>query len=133
MKHLEVRHNRQNIKLLQRDIIRIEAYGSYIKIFLTRRRLYVVFHRLQATFRKLNKNSFFLIHRSHIINIDHIKTYPNRQPYSILMFESDPLTIADRRLKPFSEFLEIYWKQKKARSLKKSLPFNPVFVTLIFK
>ncbi|MDN5204483.1 LytTR family DNA-binding domain-containing protein [Fulvivirgaceae bacterium BMA10] len=58
------------------DIIRVEAYGDYVKIY-TEDKTHTVYNTLKTVAEKLPSDEFIRIHRSHIVRIDKIKNIDN--------------------------------------------------------
>jgi two-component system LytT family response regulator len=58
-----------------KDIIRIEADGSYSKVFSVDKKMRLVSKNLKSFEESLEGESFFRTHKSHIINIEHIQKY----------------------------------------------------------
>jgi DNA-binding LytR/AlgR family response regulator len=57
-----------------RELISIEAEGEYLRLHLTEEREILVFKRLKSLLSELPFAEFKQIHRSNIININHIDT-----------------------------------------------------------
>ncbi len=57
------------------EIIRVEADGSYSKVFTTDGKMRLVTKNLKSFEDSLDGESFFRTHKSHMINIEHIKKY----------------------------------------------------------
>jgi DNA-binding LytR/AlgR family response regulator len=63
-----------------RDILWIEALGSYITIHIKSQR-FILHATLKSVEKKLPVNKFFRIHRSFIVNIDNIRTVEDTTVY----------------------------------------------------
>jgi DNA-binding LytR/AlgR family response regulator len=59
-------------KILLKDIIRIEAYGNFIKVF-TVNQMLVVADKISNLESQLDKHTFLRIHKSHIVAAKYIK------------------------------------------------------------
>ncbi len=57
------------------DIIRLEAEGSYTRIFCTDKKQILVSRHLKGFELSLAEESFFRTHKSHLVNFRHIKQY----------------------------------------------------------
>lgn len=65
------------ILLVSDEIIRIEAEGNYSKIFLTHGKCRMVTKTLKDFEDSLPEQSFFRVHKSHIVNLKYVKEYSN--------------------------------------------------------
>lgn len=64
------------VKIDFKEISYIEAYGDYVKV-VTRDKTNVVYTTMKKLEQKLPENKFVRVHRSYIINIDHINNIDN--------------------------------------------------------
>ncbi|MEZ4852446.1 MAG: LytTR family DNA-binding domain-containing protein [Bacteroidia bacterium] len=88
----------------ERDIIYLEACGSYTHVYLKRCGEKVVVSKpLREFVRVLSSDFFEKIHRSYIINLSYLKTYSRLQGGSVTMENGAGLLISRRRLAPFLE------------------------------
>ncbi len=55
-----------------RDIVYIEAYGNYTKIFLTDGRMSITYNSIKNWVTRLPEELFIQIHRSTIVNLNHV-------------------------------------------------------------
>ena len=90
------------------DIIRVEGWNRYTKIFGTNSRVYVSSYAIGKYISLLEKYNFFVVHKSHVINMDHIK----------LLSGDDKLLMSDQSIVPISvrkkqEFLEKFESVKR--------------------
>jgi DNA-binding LytR/AlgR family response regulator len=60
-------------KVMLEDIIRIEAYGNFIKVFTTNQTLLVA-DKISNIEQQIENQGFMRVHKSHIIGISHIKS-----------------------------------------------------------
>ncbi len=65
-----IKENKRLYKLSQKEIFFVKAFGDYIRIFTTSK-TYIVKDRLLRFSTELNER-FFQVHRSFIVNLDHI-------------------------------------------------------------
>lgn len=62
-------------KVMFEDILYLEASGSYCYIYLKNRRRYTVTHSLAETAVYLAKGPFIRVHRSFMVNVEHVDSY----------------------------------------------------------
>ena len=84
------------------DIIRFEGYQKLSKIFLTNNRKMVSSYNIGEFRKLLTEYGFYSPHKSHFINIEHIKKY--LKDGTIIMSDNSPVPISKRRK---SEFISI--------------------------
>ncbi|MBN2813823.1 MAG: response regulator transcription factor [Bacteroidales bacterium] len=70
------------------EIIRIEADRSYCCFYLTGKRKYLVSKCLNDYHNLLENNGFFRVHNSHLINLQHVKSYVRRDGGYVEMTDS---------------------------------------------
>lgn len=84
------------------DIIRIEADGSYVTIFLINQKQRVFAKNLKALEHMLVNHSFFRTHKSHLINVNHIQRYtPYKDGGSITMVDGSNSILSRRQKEAF--------------------------------
>lgn len=71
--HITIRCDRENIKIFNREIQYIEAMGDYVKIHLEDKKV-VALYTMKSIESLLSEN-FVRIHRSFIVNMDHVTNY----------------------------------------------------------
>lgn len=77
------------------EIIRIEADGSYSKVYTTDGKMRLVTKNLKSFEDSLEGESFFRTHKSHLINIEHIKKYsPVKDGGYIEMIDDSEILVA---------------------------------------
>ena len=62
-------------KLMMSDIAYISGMQNYIKIHFLNARPMIVHSPMKAIFRQLNPRRFAIVHKSYIVNLDHISEY----------------------------------------------------------
>lgn len=62
-------------KVMFEDILYLEASGSYCYIYLKNRIRYTVTHSLAETAACLAKGPFVRVHRSFVVNVEHVDSY----------------------------------------------------------
>ncbi|MEK7253226.1 MAG: LytTR family DNA-binding domain-containing protein, partial [Bacteroidota bacterium] len=70
--HLLVKADKKLYKVDFQDILHLEAYGDYVKIF-TREKMLLTKERLAVLEESLPKQAFFRIHRSHVISLEAVE------------------------------------------------------------
>lgn len=91
--HLKVRYNGSECEIMQRDICVIEAKSDYLAIY-TQDRQYESRERLGNILSELDERLFVEIHKSYIINMQHVKGFTK---YRVVMDDDTKLPIARRR------------------------------------
>ena len=88
------------------SIIRIEAQGSYVMIYLENHKSHLVVNSLSYYEELLPADKFFRIHKSHLINIYQVERFdPNHQD-KVQLKDGSELTIAARRKSAFSQLIK---------------------------
>jgi len=88
------------------DIIRVEAEGSYCKVITTDGKTRLISRNLKEMQTALEDESFFRTHKSHLINIEHIKKYsPQKDGGDIEMADGSHIEIARASKPEFSLLL----------------------------
>jgi two-component system LytT family response regulator len=85
------------------DIIRCHSDGSYTTIFLTDGKKMVVSKPIGEYEDLFNEENFFRIHRSHLININHIKKYMKGDGGYVLMSDGAEVEVSRRKKNEFME------------------------------
>ncbi len=104
--YLPIQQKNEIKLLLADDIIYIQAENIYSTVF-TENRKFLTYFPIGYLEKKLNKNNFFRIHRSYIINITYIdKIIKEKNLYVIQMkFYNTKLTVSRSKVKEFSSFI----------------------------
>jgi len=95
--------------ILSDSILYISAEGAYSRLFLENKKEIIVSRNLKRILELLNSSKFFRIHRSQIINLNHILSV-NEKKRIVTLKNKVECEISERRL---SEFLEFLKQQKK--------------------
>ena len=92
------------------DILRIESFGDYSKIFVLQEnskvKCYSVSHNLKYVEQKLVKHPFFRIHRSHIVNLSHLYKEQSFNDNLLVLKGGVKIPIARRRKKPLLDQIQ---------------------------
>ncbi|HTF05151.1 MAG TPA: LytTR family DNA-binding domain-containing protein [Bacteroidia bacterium] len=99
----EVRHILQCAK-----IIRLEAEGSYTVIYFTDRKPIICSKYLRLIAERLNPKSFCRTHKSHVINLQAMKSYEEGRGGYVIMNDGTKITVSVRRKAAFMETLHTY-------------------------
>ena len=102
-------HVGEKVKLLsEKNIVYIEADGRYCNIITETEERYTTAKYLKEFEEYLNKESNFVrIHKSCIINSNHIKEYSKGEPCIIEMFTGKTFEVARRKKKEILELLKV--------------------------
>jgi len=87
--------------LLTDNIIRLEAEGCYTKVVLTDGKNKIVSRTLKEFENTLSDKSFFRTHKSHIINLKHIKDYSKLSGGYATMIDGSKVEISRRKTPEF--------------------------------
>lgn len=93
------------------DIIRCESDGNYTNIFLTDGSKLTSSKTLGEYEELLPTNIFFRIHRSHLINLNHIMKFVKNDGGYILMKDRSEIEISRRKKSDFIELLSNFNKK----------------------
>lgn len=77
-----------------KDIIRIESHDNYIKIFMTNSESLFIAKTLKIYEQLLLNYPFERIHKSHLINLHHIKRYYKNDGGYVLMNDDTQIEVA---------------------------------------
>ena len=83
------------------DIIRLEAQGCYTIVIVKDEKNKVISRTLKDFEDTLPKDKFFRIHKSHLINLKHIKDYSNLSGNIVTMTDGSKIDISRRRTPAF--------------------------------
>ena len=87
--------------LKENEIIFCKAQGNYTVIHLTDGQKIMSSKKLKRIEEILNSESFFRIHHSHFINIDHLDNYKNGDTQSVIMSNGTELEVSKRKKSAF--------------------------------
>jgi len=79
------------------DIIRVEAGGNYATFFMADGRKVIVSKPMKDFEDKLLENSFFRIHKSHMINIRKMSYFEKAEGGSVIMVDGSKVPVASRK------------------------------------
>ena len=84
-----------------KDIIRLEAKGSYTVIHLQNKEQLLTTRNIKEYEMMLPESIFFRAHNSHIINLLQIKKYHKGRGGSVIMEDGSAIDVASRRREEF--------------------------------
>lgn len=84
------------------DIVNIAAHGAYSRVFIMSSKRTLTVAKTLKQFEDALGRSFFRIHKSHLVNLDHLIKYES-QDDAILMRNGQRIPIATRRLAEFRQ------------------------------
>ncbi|NVO02539.1 MAG: LytTR family transcriptional regulator [Bacteroidetes bacterium] len=87
------------------DIIYAKAETSYSHVFFAGQKPIMISKNLSELEEMIKDNSFFRIHRSHLINVRHIIKYHTRDSNFVEMSDGTHIEVSRRKKEDFLEFL----------------------------
>lgn len=87
------------------EILLLEATGNYTTFYLNDNSRIVVAKTMKKYESVLNKE-FIRVHRSHIVNLRHVKEFSYRDGGVITMKDQTSIAVSRRRVAPFLEHLK---------------------------
>ncbi len=94
------------IFILIADIIRCQSDGNYTQIYTADAEKFIVTRTLKQFDELLSGNSFFRVHNSHLINMNHIKKYNKGKGGTVIMADDSAIDVSVRRKDLFLDYLE---------------------------
>jgi two-component system, LytTR family, response regulator len=86
-----------------KDIIRLEAESNYTRVYVTEKRSYFVSKPLKVFEDSIKDNVFFRVHRSYIINLNHVKEFLREDGGVIVMNDDARIQLPKARYNDFIE------------------------------
>lgn len=86
-----------------KDITRLEADNNYTKVFTTDKKMYYVSKPLKVFEDNLKDIIFFRVHRSFIINLNHVKEFLREDGGTIVMMDDTKIQLPKTRTNDFME------------------------------
>jgi two-component system LytT family response regulator len=87
------------------EIIRVEASGNYCEIYCQDRNHIMMTRSIREAEKLLDHGVFYRSHRSHIINIRHIKRYVYSSGGIIIMSDGKEIPLSRRKKNEFNELI----------------------------
>lgn len=85
----------------QKEIIRCESDSNYTTVYLTDGKKIVVSKTLKEIESQLDKSAFLRVHHSHVVNLNHIKSYQKGNGGLIVMNNGDNVSVSRSRKQDF--------------------------------
>lgn len=86
-----------------KDIIRLEAESNYTRVHVAEKRTYFVSKPLKVFEESLKDNIFFRVHRSYIINLNHVKEFLREDGGVIIMNDDARIQLPKARYNDFMD------------------------------
>jgi two-component system LytT family response regulator len=80
-----------------KDIVRLEADGSYTNIYVNDNRKIMVSKNLKEYEELLAEYNFFRAHHSHLVNLSYMQSFEKRDGGTIIMKDKSAIPVASRR------------------------------------
>ena len=90
------------------NIIRCEAEGNYVIIYLPGKEKILITKNLGDIESMLDAKEFFRIHNSYLINLSHIKKYVKGEGGYVIMSDNSIVDVARRKKEEFMQLLNIH-------------------------
>lgn len=90
------------------DIIRCRGNGSYTEIFLKSGEAITSSYHLKEFEKLLGDYHFFRIHRTHLVNIDHVEKYIKGEGGYVKLMDGSTADVSRRKKIAFLDFLRLY-------------------------
>ncbi|MEM9023262.1 MAG: LytTR family DNA-binding domain-containing protein, partial [Bacteroidota bacterium] len=91
-----------------KDIIRVSADNNYVSLHFTSSSVLTVAKSIKDLELRLEPMGFFRIHKSHLINLQHLDRYSNDDGGLVVMNDQSRLPVSKRRLNAFLQCLEAF-------------------------
>ncbi|MEM8909061.1 MAG: LytTR family DNA-binding domain-containing protein [Bacteroidota bacterium] len=104
--------NRKHAVVPVRKILYLEAEGNYITFYLEGEQRQMVINSLNYYEELLSEESFFRIHKSHLVNLRKIISYETGRGGQLQLVNGTKLAIATRRKTLFIKRLQNIWPDK---------------------
>lgn len=88
-----------------KDIIRCEASGAYTELFLEGKRKITSCQNLKSFENQLESNSFLRVHKSHLINLDEVKTFSKGKSCYVTLKDGTQIFISNQKKSDFLQRL----------------------------
>ena len=90
------------------NIIRCEAEGNYVIIYLPGKEKLLITKNLGDVESMLDAKEFFRVHNSHLVNLSHIKKYIKGEGGYVIMSDNSVVDVARRKKEEFMQMLNIH-------------------------
>ena len=107
--YLIVTVNNTKFVLPVKSILRLEAIRIYTVIYVKSKEQYICSKHLKVVCEELQSESFFRIHKSHVINLQEVKGYKEGRGGQVIMSDNKVLDVSQRKKTAFlKKFYEMY-------------------------
>jgi two-component system LytT family response regulator len=89
-----------------KDVVRLESYGNYTKVFFNDKSHIVSSKTLGEYENMLREDSFFRCHYSHLININYVKKYMRKDGLTLILKDGSVIPVSTRRKDDFERFVK---------------------------
>jgi two-component system LytT family response regulator len=101
--------NNTKFVLPVKNILRLEAIRIYTVIYVKSKEQYICSKHLKMVCEELQSDSFFRIHKSHVINLNEVKGYKDGRGGQVIMSDNMVLDVSQRKKSAFlKKFYEMY-------------------------
>jgi len=87
------------------DIIRLQAEGSYTVIYLASNEKHYLSYHIGHFETRLHDSSFFRVHKSHLVNLRHVKKFLRTDGYYVEMSNGSKVEVSRRHKTEFLQML----------------------------
>jgi len=87
------------------DIVRCEANGAYSDVHLTNGDKMIISKNLKEMDKMLSSNSFFRTHKSHLVNLNHVRRYYKGKGGTVLLSDGSSVEVSVRKKESFLQYV----------------------------
>jgi len=102
--YLEIRLANSVLYAPFHDVVRLQAEGSYTTVYLTGQEKHCLSYHI-GFFEPLLNDSFFRVHKSHLVNLHHVKRIVRNDGYQVEMSDGSRVEVARRQKNEFFRLL----------------------------
>ena len=103
--YLELRISNGILYVNFNDIIRLQAEGSYTIVYLTNGEKHYLSYHIGYFETRLQDARFFRVHKSHLVNLQHVKKFLRMDGYCIEMTDASKVEVSRRHKTEFLRML----------------------------
>ncbi len=85
------------------DIIYCTSEGSYTHVYLSNNKKITIAKKLKEVYLKLPQETFLRVHRSHVINLNHVIEFTNGQSQVVVLSNGEEFNISKTKKAEFME------------------------------
>ena len=105
---IRIPHSRGISLIAPEDIIRITAHNNYVTLSFVDAPDLTIAKTIKEMEARLEPLGFFRIHKSHLINLQHLHSYSREDGGQVVMTDKCRLSVSKRRLNPFLARLDAF-------------------------